>query len=212
MTNELAERVLDAGVDQFVDACLRLNYRCYLSGKWNVNIFGIRSADTTPNKWNDCIGIVYTDGGEKERIFAVEGTTDPGKTPLMTPVNSKGCAILVPGQYTGAYEIGIHNAAKKTAHQALVQRHQPVNVYRDGNRDFNYDMIDSTIERGFFGINIHRASKWGPIDEPDLYSAGCQVINDPQDFADFMSFVKKSSAVYGNRFTYTLFTEQEYFI
>lgn len=80
-------------------------------------------------------------------------TTKPGTTVLRRPVNSKGTAILVPGQYEGVYKLDLH-AGK---YLALCQRLGSVKVYRDNDKDDQYDLNPSTIEEGMFGINIHRA-------------------------------------------------------
>lgn len=56
----------------------------------------------------------------------------------------------------------------------------------------------------FFGINIHRASKWGTSTQIDKWSAGCQVIANNEDFDEFMSLARKGAQLYGNSFTYTL--------
>jgi len=113
-------------------------------------------------------------------------------------MNTKGTAILVPGQYSQAYKLGLHRGK----YEALVQA-KPVKVYRDNDKDSVYDMLPSSIDTGFFGINIHKAghdSTW-----VDDWSAGCQVFKRAADFEAFMSLVRKAAKIYGNLFTYTLF-------
>jgi hypothetical protein len=72
-----------------------------------------------------------------------------------------------------------------------------------------YDWKPETIQTGLFGINIHRASKWGVSKLIDRWSAGCQVIASNEDFDDFMVIVEKSSKIWGNSFTYTLIESSE---
>lgn len=180
------------------------DYKFY-TGPYNLNIFGIRSADRKIGQFNDVIGIAYEDN-KGHQIFLAQATTDPGKYYAENPSNQKGVAILVPGQYRGAYVLGTHAKGKTTEHYALVQD-RPVKVFRDRNRDNILDYDYNTIEEGIFGINIHRASAHHVLDDIGKWSAGCQVFRSIYDFEDFLSIVKRGSDEYGNRFTYTLFTE-----
>ena len=72
-----------------------------------------------------------------------------------SPMNSKGCAILVPGQYRGSHKLRLHQGR----YLALGQQ-RSVKVYRDRDKDGHYDFDESTIDEGLFGINIHRATKY----------------------------------------------------
>jgi hypothetical protein len=160
-----------------------------------VNIVGIRTKDATTNTFNDFITLSYGD------IFkGWEATTDPGLYWLRKPGNVKGCAILVPGQYVDAWQIGTHSG-----YEALVQC-RPVAVYRDNNRDDYLNFDSSTIDRGYFGINIHRAHASILQFVVEKYSAGCQVFRRRQSFEDFMLLIKCSNQKY---FTYTLLNETE---
>ena len=180
------------------------DYKFY-TGPYNLNIFGIRNADRKIGQFNDVIGIAYEDN-KGHQVFLAQATTDPGKYYAENPSNQKGVAILVPGQYRGAYVLGTHAKGKTTEHYALVQD-RPVKVFRDRNRDNILDYDYNTIEEGIFGINIHRASAHHVLDDIGKWSAGCQVFRSIYDFEDFLSIVKRGSEEYGNRFTYTLFTE-----
>ena len=55
-----------------------------------------------------------------------------------------------------------------------------------------------------FGINIHRANKWGTSTQIDKWSAGCQVIANNEDFLQFMTLANSAKDIWGNSFTYTL--------
>ena len=59
------------------------------------------------------------------------------------------------GQYRKSHKLRLH-AGK---YMALGQQN-PVTVYRDNDRDHNYDLDESKTETGLFGINIHRATKY----------------------------------------------------
>ena len=86
----------------------------------------------------------------------------------------------------------------------MCQRLGEVSVYRDGDKDDMYDFNAATVDDGKFGINIHRSSAYNTTTEIDKYSAGCQVFSNPDDFKEFIDIMKKSSEVWGNKFTYTL--------
>lgn len=181
-------------------------YAYFTKGNYNLNIIGVRSNQNNKvtNKYDDCLVVIYnTELGWKRQIYTI--TTDPGKSIMKAPSNTKGTAILAPGQYRGAYKIDKHHGK----YDALCQRNKPVKVYRDNNKDDVYDYIPENTETGMFGINIHRSNEFWTRSTVDGYSAGCQVFNDPKEFISFMSLVKKSAAIYGNCFTYTLITEKD---
>jgi hypothetical protein len=98
------------------------------------------------------------------------------------PMNSKGCAILVPDQYRGVYKIDGHG---KTRYEALCQRLGDVRVFRDPDRDHEHDRDAGTIDEGKFGINIHRSRKTGEAELVNSYSAGCQVFQKYYRFQRF---------------------------
>ena len=83
-------------------------------------------------------------------------------------------------------------------------------VYRDNNRDNNYDLDEKTIEEGIFGINIHKSNPYTESQRVDKWSAGCQVFKRAQDYAVFMGLCDRASNLYGNSFTYTLLEEQDF--
>jgi hypothetical protein len=178
------------------------NYAWFDNGlQYNVNIIGVRSSSPTPNAFNDVLVLCYRDESDNWILKDYPITTKPGLTQLNNPSNSKGVAILKPDQYRSAYKIGFH----QNKYKALVQRKGKVTVYRDNDKDSQFD-LDVTDE-GFFGINIHKAG----IDSSQVneWSAGCQVFKKSSDFDEFMNIVEKSSEKYGNSFTYTLIEEKD---
>ena len=182
------------------------NYVYFTRGKYNLNIVGIRSNNNNKvtNKFDDLLVVEYNDGfNDKQSIYSI--TTEPGLYYMTNKLgNSKGTAILVPGQYRGCWMIGKHNGKYK----ALVQK-KPVKVYRDGNKDDIYDLDQTTINEGCFGINIHRSNEVYTRSTIDMYSAGCQVFNNPVDFRNFIRLCEKQINIYGNSFTYTLINEED---
>ena len=171
----------------------------FTRGEYNLNIVAIRTPDDHSNTFNDRICVVYKDeDGWNTRTWA--GTCDPGKYYRQNPMNIRGCAQLVPGQYRGSHRIGTHKG-----YPALVQTGSKVSVWRDNDRDSTLDNGPGVpIETGFFGINIHRSSATSS-ERVDRWSGGCVVFKtaDP-DFATFMALCRKSAELYGNRFTLTL--------
>ncbi|MFZ0454255.1 MAG: hypothetical protein WAM24_10915, partial [Ignavibacteriaceae bacterium] len=109
------------------------------------------------------------------------------------------------GQYLGCWRLGLH----KGKYKALLQTGN-VKVYRDANRDDKYDYIESSAEWGMFGINIHRASKWGIVDYVNKFSAGCQVFKDPEDFWELVGLCENALKYFGNRFSYCLIEEKDF--
>ena len=182
-------------------------YTWFENGSYNINIIGVRNADTgdtVTNKFDDVITLSYKDENGRWNFKEYPATTDPGTHWEQNLLNTRGVAILKEGQYRGSHMIGLH----QNKYQALRQK-RPLPVYRDKNKDGDFDLLEENIQEGIFGINIHRATKWGTSSKIDRWSAGCQVIANNEDFEEFMRIVKKSSQLYGNSFTYTLINSND---
>ena len=179
-------------------------YVYFNKGKYNLNIIGVRRADTkVTNQFDDYIVVEYIDmyGIKTREVFAA--TTDPGLSSITNPISSKGCAILAPGQYRSCWKLGYH----KGKYEAIVQ-YKPVKVYRDNNKDKVYDFDSKTIEEGIFGINIHKAGDNSTI--VNGWSAGCQVLARRKDFDKLMKLAHyQISQGHGKLFTYTLINEED---
>lgn len=171
----------------------------------NVNLIGVRKDNPGTNEFDDFFVIIYRDKKLNEVCEVFPVTTDPGEYWLQNPMNPKGTAVLVPGQYPGTWQLGKH----QNNYEALVQRKE-VKVWRDNNKDKVIDYKSfHTISEGYFGINIHRSNPYDKSYLVNKWSAGCQVFQSAKDFDEFMKICKKSANLYGNSFTYTLLTEQE---
>lgn len=170
---------------------------------YDLNIFGIRTKDMMANTFNDFVGVMYR-YEQFWNYFLFPATTDPGTYWREHPMNVNGTAILKPGQYRGSHKLGEHKG-----YPALQQK-SPMIVYRDPDRDNLLEMDEESTEEGIFGINIHRASSENPSTQVNKWSAGCQVIRDPLQFRFLISLVEKSAEKYGNSFTYTLLTEEDF--
>ena len=170
---------------------------------YDVNIVGVRNNATkgrVTNAFDDHITISYKVDGEWH-FHCYKCTTDPGTHWVENILSESGVAILKPGQYRSSHKLRLHQGK----YMALGQQ-KPVKVYRDNNRDNKYDLNESSIEEGIFGINIHRAT--GRADRKstrvDKWSAGCQVIAANNDWHEFLDVCQTAREVWGNSFTYTL--------
>ena len=200
----LFEKATNVDIEQVM---IRKGYR-FFKGVYNLNIIGVRSKESVKqsNRFDDILIVAFglaTSGYNSSTKFIFQITTDPGIKSLKVPMNAKGTAILVPGQYRGSHKIGLHQGK----YEALVQC-APVKVYRDANRDDILDVNKRTIDTGMFGINIHKAGLASVI--VDGWSAGCQVLAKTDEYKIFMDLCRKQKlAGYGDKFTYTLLEEKD---
>ena len=167
---------------------------------YRLNIVGMRADTTVPNKFDDEIHAFYMTNAGNWNYHIYKATTDPGTFWLENPYTPEGTAILAQGQYINAYSIGMHRGL----YPALVQV-GIVSFIRDYNRDAILDFNNGQKVTGSgFGINIHRANSTGTTKTVDMNSAGCQVFQNADDFAEFMQLCYQHDKLYGNKFTYTL--------
>lgn len=140
--------------DEVKDIYKKNNYVFFEDGKYNLNLFAIRTNEKIANKFDDFVCIAYKDENNNKIVKIYEATTDPGTYYLNNPMNVNGTAILKPGQYRKSHIIGLH----QNKYEALVQRGN-LTLYRDNNKDNILDFNENnTITGKDFGINIHRAT------------------------------------------------------
>ena len=173
---------------------------------FNLNLVAVRNKSGSSDKFDDTLFVVYRDKDKDWEVRSYEITTEPGPRILRKPINKKGTAILVPGQYRSTYKVDTHGG--KNRHVALGQRSGKVWVYRDDDRDGKPDE-KLVMEEGMFGINIHRHAREGEKEYVLGSSAGCQVFKSSRQFAQFMELCNQAADIYGNSFTYTLLEEKE---
>lgn len=131
--------------------------RGYLVAKGQVENIG--------NRFNDTFFIAWIDKTGKKQIKSWVGSVDPGLYYYSTnPINPRGCAHLLPGQYW--YEPGPHNGRP-----AFIQA-EPVWVARTNAANYT---DRSVKEHGIFWINNHPAFAFSDNAGVDASSAGCQV-------------------------------------
>lgn len=171
-----------------------------------LNIIGVRDLNNV-NTFND--KLIYYWFNEPGNIIVRETTkgftTDPGLSSLKAPVNSKGCAILCEGWHRKLWIKGKH----KGKYTALVQNAE-CKVYRDSNKDGQFDFSPSKIDTGMFGINLHRANDKITSVQVDGWSAGCQVVADPVEFNQFMQRVDAANKAGQVYFSYMLINKEDW--
>lgn len=172
----------------------------YFKDPYVLNIVGVRANELNSNKFNDIIIVEYTNNNDEIITKYYKATTDPGIKSRLEPINIKGCAILVEGQYIDCWKQGLHKGKK-----GLIQC-KNVKVYRDNSKDEILELNSNTIDTGLFGINIHRAG--GSSVLVDGWSAGCQVFANNDDFEEFYKLVELCS--FKPFYSYTLINERDY--
>ena len=185
-----------------------LGYKYFTGEEYDINIIGVRNSETkgkVTNRFDDKLTVSYKADGEWQ-YHEFDCTTDPGTHWVENILNNKGVAILKPGQYRRSHKLRLH-AGK---YLALGQK-ENVTVYRDNNRDANYDLDESKTDTGLFGINIHRASKYEGRKsiQVDKWSAGCQVIAANDDWHEFLDICQAAREIHGNSFSYTLIESKD---
>jgi hypothetical protein len=193
----------ELAIEKLKDVMKQKGYVFFTNGDWNLNLIGIRGESRVANSFDDTLLCIHKEKN-KWCWYEYKATTDAGTHWLKNPMNIKGTALLVPNQYRGAYKIDKH----RNSYFALCQRKE-VSVYRDSNKDNITDFNPSTIDKGLFGINIHRSNPNKESSRVEKWSAGCQVFAKPDEFDNFMIMAQKSASIWGNSFTYTLLTYKD---
>ncbi len=91
------------------------------------------------------------------RVWLWRITTTPGIALLETPMNSRGSAIMVPGQYRGLWVVDNHGGA--SGYRALCQRGAACKIYRDADRDAVVDLDPRRVETAYTSMNAHHSGK-----------------------------------------------------
>ena len=191
-------------VSEIVDVMRAKDYRVFENpGGHDLNLVGIRNSGSRSNEFDDWLTVFYWFDGVWN-MFAFPATTDPGTFYRENPLNVRGTAIMKPGQYRRAYIVGRHKGYK------ALQQVGPITVYRDNNKDDELDTTGSDEDEGLHAVNIHRANRERASTRVEKWSAGCQVMQDPDHFDFFMTLCERGSAKFGNSFTYTLLESRDF--
>lgn len=200
--------MIQPGIEKIINVMTSKGYRIYDTDTidWNLNIVGIRNKNLRPEQFDDTLAVFHKFKGTWY-IYYYPITTDPSLHYLKNPIHRRGTAILMEGQYNGAYCIDKHRGL----YDALCQRLGDVKVFRDNNRDGYLQLNPATIEVPVRSINIHKRFN-NDTDNFNhrAYSAGCQVFMDKRHFNEFMLKCKAGMRSFGNRFTYTLLNETDF--
>lgn len=179
------------------------------SYKWfedQINIVSVRNSvpgSKVTNVFDDTITVSYKENNVW-KFFTWVCTTDPGTKGVKEFHNTRGVAVLVPGQYINSHIIRKHQGK----YDAVCQD-GPVKVFRDKNKDMKFDMDPATIDTGVFGINIHRSNPTTESTYVENWSEGCSVFKRVKDFNEFMKICNKFKVSQNNKFTYTLLTSAD---
>lgn len=186
---------------EILDRVEALGFVVFKSQDYDLNIIGERNPDGEADQFDDWLHVIFLERGIWQ-WYAYKCTTDAGMYYLKNYSRPSGTAILChPQQMRGVYKLDKHGGK----YDALCQRNGPVKVWRDRNKDHIHDMMGEP-EEGYFGINIHR-SNLSPegAQKVGKYSAGCTVIQRPDEFDEFLGLCKKQIKKTGfDSFTYTL--------
>lgn len=190
---------------QVIDAVKKLGHKVFEedSKPFNLNLIAVRSSDATPDVFNDDFYIIWKYDG-RWNALNFKCTTEAGLYYLKHPMNPKGTAIIKPGQYPGMWELGLHQGK----YQVLVQK-RPATVIRDFNRDDTFDYNSGREEVGLYGLNCHRSNANIESILVNKWSAGCQVLANPDEYKILMRLCEYASHYWGNSFTFTLITESD---
>ncbi len=169
-----------------------LNYRVFENpGGHDLNLVGIRNSSSDANGFDDWLCAFYWFDGVWN-MFSFPATTDPGTFYRENPLNVRGTAIMKPGQYRGAYKVGRHRGYK------ALQQVGSITVYRDNNKDEELDTTGVEEHQGLHAVNIHRANRLRASTRVEKWSAGCQVMQDPDHFDFFVTLCERGAKKFGN--------------
>ena len=172
-----------------------------------IGLNGVKlSEDGSPGKNTDYALSQYKLKVGTEVLKIYPNTTNPGVYWMNHPMSKLGTGVLKTNQWVDCWSLGFHQG--KSDHKALVQTGK-VTVYRDNNKDNNYQLNENSVESGLFGINIHGSGKIAPSKQIGKWSAGCQVFSNWNHKEEVMSICEKFKKTTGNKFTYTLINEKD---
>jgi len=199
---------------QILDVLDKKRYTFYSSGIYNLNLIAVRSENSVSDSFDDNLYIIYRSEDSRFKIHEFPITTDPGKHWLLNPMNVKGCAILVPGQYKSVFQIG----GRHKDYEALEQC-APMFYVRDNDKNniLNFDLYRNPELRkihGFWDViksNIHRSSPTGLSNLVNRWSASCQVLQKRSDFDTLIALSHKNKANgHGDKLSYVLLEERDF--
>jgi hypothetical protein len=215
MENVLMDKIT---VNTLVNVFNKKNYVVFSDDtkNYNLNVFSVRNSIINTNTFNDVTGIFWKFEGVWN-LVKYDSTVDPGYYYLENPMTSVGTKIKKPGQYRGAYSIGLHSGKYDCLKQS-----KDLDFYLDPDRNKLFNRDETKLFKGNIGANIHSTIN-GVVDIKtavfdknkkstyvDKWSAACTVIASPYEFQQFMKLCYASAEIHGNSFTYTLLEETDF--
>lgn len=201
-------------VDSLLRVAEKRNYKVFHSGQkdYDLNLWGVRKTQIDNADVYSDFFVVWWYFNGKWVMKVMSATTHPGRSILLHPENKDGAAILKEGQYLGCWEKGLHLGKYPALRQV-----KPMTVIRDFDRDDKLDFDSGVLQTGIFYINNHWALT-SKNEHPMVVgnsSAGCQVIQDHEEYLDYLenketSLIDQAIAHWGNSFSYTLINERDF--
>lgn len=153
---------------------------------------GIRNENST-DSFNDLMCVLYRDAVDgKNRLFAMQGTTDPGLGPTRHYKKKGGVRILCKGMYNDFWVFGYNDSSKRFGGRKMPLMRQygksPAKTARDQNGNGIID-VNEPIDVGYFGIENH-AMSYGKGFNVGWFSEGCQGARKYHDHLKAMAIVK----------------------
>lgn len=189
--------------DQVVEEMKRRGHVVFETGRYNLNLVNLRKIPGTPNRFDDLGVCFYKDYRDMWQLRAWPITTDPGAYWLNNPARVTGTGILIPGQYRGAFSIGMHHVGQPNQYEALVQGpYKGFRVWRDNDKD-GKPTYGGKVYDDAQGLNYHRAGAHST--NVDKWSMLCQVHADSGNHSEMMDLVhRQKSEGNGSKVTLTL--------
>lgn len=183
----------------------------FYKGAFNVNLGGFRNTSPNVDEFNDILFLAYQDDFGRGNLITVKGTTKPGAYWLGDKMgNPSGTFILAEGYWKSCFKQGKHNGK----YDCLVQKNYSGDKLFKGYRDNDKDgLIDYSGElySDVTGLNFHTTSFLNDKEKVEMYSAGCQVVQDDKDFLTILPIAQKSMEIYGDSLSYALFNTKDFF-
>lgn len=166
----------------------------------DLNLIGIRSASIEPRRFEDWIAVAYRHG-TTWNFFPFPASTDPGTFWGDRPDRVRGEAVLCPGQHRGLWRPGRYRGARALRQVA------PASAWAAVRREHFLDpegMPETTLHSG---VDLVRAPDH---DDGKRWSAGCQVLQDPDHFRFLIALCERARRHRGGALTYTLLEEADF--
>lgn len=195
--------------EELRNSLVRKGFKFFLN-ELSLNFIWERTSDEITNKFTDFLHIPYIEKGVK-CIVTIPATTKPGiKGSTDSPVTVEGItgtAIIIPGQYEGAWEF--RDTVKEFSKYPYFRQVGPVDYWRDGDKDLVVDHTQQQDDK-IFGTHWHKMSNNGTFGSGLInnWSLGCMGSPEPE-FKKILLLVRKSVDLYGTKFTGTIIESKD---